>query len=79
MLTLTDSAAAKLLELLAEHEPEESVLRLYVKPGGCTGFSYGMALDTPQPTDQRLTLKGVPIAIDRDSVELLAGSEVDYV
>ncbi|MBX5436018.1 MAG: iron-sulfur cluster assembly accessory protein [Alicyclobacillaceae bacterium] len=79
MVTLTDGAAEKLLELMAGRGEDEQVLRLYVKPGGCSGFSYGMALDEVHEGDEVCEIKGVRVAIASDSLELVNGSEIDYV
>jgi len=78
MVTLTDAAAAKLREMIEGRPADESVLRLFVKPGGCTGFSYGMALDAPQETDEVFHIKGVQVVVDKPSMELIDGSQVDY-
>lgn len=79
MVTLTASAADKLREMIADRGPDEDALRIYVKPGGCTGFSYGMALDAEKPGDTVYTMHGVKVLIDPESLELISGSEVDYV
>lgn len=79
MVTLTDSAAEKLQEMASERVEGESTLRIFTKQGGCTGFSYGLALDTPQPSDQCLTIKGIRVALESASIDLIDGSEIDYV
>jgi len=80
VVTLTDKAAAKLQELMAERgQTDEGSLRIYVKPGGCSGFSYGMALDSRQTSDLEYEVKGIQVLVDRDSLELVTGAEVDYL
>ncbi|MCL6597122.1 MAG: iron-sulfur cluster assembly accessory protein [Alicyclobacillus macrosporangiidus] len=79
MVTLTDSAAAKLREMIEGRGEDERALRLYVKPGGCSGFSYGMALDAPKDSDHHYEIKGVLVVVDPDTLALIDGSEVDYV
>ncbi|MDP9727501.1 HesB/IscA family protein [Alicyclobacillus tolerans] len=80
MVTLTEAAAEKIQQLIEErNRPDENALRLFVKPGGCTGFSYGMALDSEKPGDLRFTLNGVSVLVDQESLHLIDGSEVDYV
>lgn len=80
MVTLTDHAAEKLREMIEDRDrPDENALRLFVKPGGCTGFSYGMALDAAKEKDHLFALKGVSIVVDPESLELIEGSEIDYV
>lgn len=79
MVTLTDSAAQKISDLLKDNDDSELALRLYTKPGGCTGFSYGMALDRPLDSDEKLNINGVSVAIETDSLDLISGSEIDFV
>jgi len=79
MVTLTDNAAEKLQEMASEREGNERSLRIFTKQGGCTGFSYGLALDAPQPSDQCLTIKGIQVALETASLDLIEGSEIDYV
>ena len=50
MVTLTEEATKKVTELLAE-ETEDMALRVAVKPGGCSGFSYEMYFDTDKAAD----------------------------
>lgn len=79
MITLTENAAVKLRDMILEQDPSEDALRLYTKPGGCTGFSYGMALDGEKPGDQVYSINGVKVVVDSESLELIDGSEVDYM
>lgn len=79
MVTLTDSAADKLRDMLDGRESVEDTLRIFVKPGGCTGFSYAMALDTAHEGDELFEIKGVRVAVEADSLDLIEGSEVDFV
>lgn len=58
---------------------KENALRIYIKPGGCSGFSYGMALDGVNDNDSVVDIDGLKVVVDRDSLELVKGSEVDYV
>ena len=79
MITLTDSAAAKVKELLdAEGEPEMA-LRVAVKPGGCSGFQYEMFFDGDVATDDNLLTYGaVKVLVDPASAQLLTGATLDY-
>ena len=79
MITLTDSAASKVKDLIeAEGEPNLA-LRVAVRPGGCSGFSYEMFFDTDVATDDNLTdLGGVRVVVDSSSAELLQGATLDY-
>ena len=80
MVNLTDAAATKLRELTAE-EPNPNIgLRVYVYIGGCSGYRYGMMLeDAPTEDDRVLQANGVRVYIDGKSVDLLQGSQIDYV
>lgn len=80
MITLTPEAASKVKELIAEREGDHYLLRVFVQPGGCSGFSYGLALDTEsRDGDQVIEQDGVRIVVDRDSARLLEGTRIDYV
>ncbi|MFC4769736.1 iron-sulfur cluster insertion protein ErpA [Effusibacillus consociatus] len=78
MVTLTESAANKVKSLLSDKE-EGLSLRVFIKSGGCSGFSYGMALDNAKNDDCVLEEKGVQVVIDPESARFLPGAEVDYV
>src|SRR5262245_28099855 len=80
VVTLTDAAAAKLRELTAEETNPSIGLRVYVYSGGCSGFRYGMMLeDAPTAEDNVLEANGVKVYVDGGSINLLKGSEIDYV
>ena len=76
---LTVSAAAKVRELIeAEGEPDMA-LRLAVRPGGCSGFSYEMYFDAQvDETDFVSETDGVRLLVDAESAAMLAGASVDY-
>lgn len=78
MLTITEAAAAKIKVFLAD-DPEAKGLRVYVKGGGCSGYSYGMALE-PNPTEDDTIIEkdGISVFVDPQSMPLIMGSEVDY-
>jgi len=81
MVTITENAATKIKQLLAE-EPEEdvSVLRVAVQGGGCSGFQYALGFDRgPQDGDNEVEMHGVRVVIDPFSAPYLAGSEIDFV
>ena len=71
---------AKLRELTAEETNPDIGLRVYVYSGGCSGFRYGMMLeDAPTAEDKVLEANGVKVYVDGKSIDLLQGSEIDYV
>ena len=78
MLTVTDSAAAKVKELLDQENDESLALRVAVRPGGCSGFSYGMVLDEVGEGDEVFEQGGVKVIIDPMSLRYLDGAQVDY-
>ncbi len=80
LVTLTDAAAAKVQELRSREGKAEAALRLFVKSGGCSGFSYGLAFDEKIADDDRVEQHGeVPVVIDAFSVQYVDGAEIDYV
>jgi iron-sulfur cluster assembly protein len=80
VVSLTDSAAAKLAELTKEETSPDIGLRVYVYSGGCSGYRYGMMLeDQPTSEDSVLAANGVRVYIDQSSIPLIQGSEIDYV
>ncbi|MCX7619964.1 MAG: iron-sulfur cluster insertion protein ErpA [Acidimicrobiales bacterium] len=79
MITLTDSAAVKVKELMAQEGDEGLMLRVAVRPGGCSGFSYEMFFDTDRSTDDVLEeVSGVKVVVDPSSAQLLKGATLDY-
>jgi iron-sulfur cluster assembly accessory protein len=78
-VTLSDAAAAKVAELLAQEEGDELALRVAVKPGGCSGYSYEMFFDTELMADDVVReFDTVKVVVDAASAELLTGSTLDY-
>ncbi len=79
-VTLSDTAAAKVAELLSQEENGETLaLRVAVKPGGCSGYSYEMFFDAEQMADDVVREFGtVKVVVDAASAELLTGSTLDY-
>ena len=75
---LTDSAAARIAEIAASQPG--SALRVAVLAGGCSGFQYKFELDrTRAEDDVVITHHDATVYIDPTSLELLEGSELDYV
>ncbi len=77
MISLTDAAVGKVKEFIDQHEGLS--LRIYVSKGGCSGYSYGMALDEVHEEDQVFSQEGVAVIVDPNSLPYLDGSRVDYV
>src|SRR5277367_1294675 len=79
-VTLTESAAKRIQALKQSEGNMALMLRLAVSGGGCSGFSYGFSLDDKRNDEDRLfEAHGVTLVIDETSLDLLAGSVVDYV
>jgi iron-sulfur cluster assembly accessory protein len=80
VVSLTDAAAIKLKELTKDEANPDIGLRVYVYSGGCSGFRYGMMLeDAPTAEDKVLSANGIKVYVDGQSIELLQGSQIDYV
>jgi iron-sulfur cluster assembly protein len=81
IVTLTETAAAKIRELQAEEpEGEASVLRVAVQGGGCSGFEYALGFDRgAQEGDHELELHGVQVVVDPFSAPYLKGSTIDFL
>jgi iron-sulfur cluster assembly protein len=79
LMTLTESAAGKIKQLLAE-EDDVNVLRVAIQGGGCSGFQYGLGFDRgPQEGDVEFSMHGVDVVVDPFSAPYLQGAEIDYV
>ena len=79
MITLTDSAAVKVRQLIDQEGDESLALRVAVRPGGCSGFSYEMFFDTDITADDVASeFSGVKVVVDPSSAQLLQGAELDY-
>lgn len=80
LLNFTDSAAAKVRQLLESEDNADLKLRVYITGGGCSGFQYGFMFDENQEEgDEMITKDGVTLLVDPMSGQYLAGAEIDYV
>lgn len=78
-LTLTP-AAARRVAWIAERQAKPAILRLAVEGGGCSGFQYSFGLaDGPEGDDVISETDGVRLVVDPVSLDLVAGSTVDFV
>ena len=82
MITLTDSATSKVRELLDAEGAEDLALRVAVRPGGCSGYSYEMFFDGEVAVDDTEAQFGevqmVKVIVDPASAQLLEGATLDY-
>jgi len=77
---VSEFAAKKIVELQNKEKMDGFGLRVSVSPGGCSGFVYQMNFEKSSAEgDFVLEDKGVKIFIDKDSLEMLRGAEIDYV
>lgn len=81
-ISVTDTAAGKVTQLLSEENKSTAGLRVFVQGGGCSGFQYGLMIEDSAgdaETDQIFDSNGVKIFVDPISARYLAGAEVDFV
>ena len=79
MIALTDKAASKVSELITAEGDANLALRVAVRPGGCSGFSYDMFFDSEFADDDLSIEKdGVKVVVDPSSAMLLEGATLDY-
>jgi iron-sulfur cluster assembly protein len=81
-ITLTELAAKQIKDIITEQKlpAEQTRLRVGVKGGGCSGFSYMLDLteEAPAETDEQLESNGIQILIDSKSLLYLEGTEIDF-
>lgn len=79
MITLTDSAAVKVKELIDSEGEADLALRVAVRPGGCSGFSYEMFFDSEIDADDLAQSYGdVKVVVDPSSAQMLDGATLDF-
>jgi iron-sulfur cluster insertion protein len=78
-LVFSDSAAAKVKQLIDEEGNPDLKLRVFVQGGGCSGFQYGFTFDeVTNEDDTAMQKNGVTLLIDSMSYQYLVGAEIDY-
>ena len=79
MIVLTDTATEKVRSLIEQEGVADLALRVAVRPGGCSGFSYEMFFDTERGSDDVEESYGpVKVVVDATSAQLLSGATLDY-
>lgn len=79
MIALTDTAADKVRTLIDAEGVPELALRVAVRPGGCSGYSYEMFFDADRAEDDlEVDFNGVQVVVDPSSAMLLEGATLDY-
>jgi iron-sulfur cluster insertion protein len=80
VINVSQTAASKINELLAEEGKAGSGLRVFVQGGGCSGFQYGLMIEESGGSgDQVFESNGVRLFVDPISISYLKGAEVDFV
>lgn len=80
MVTVTAKAADKLKEIMESENRTGQALRIMVKAGGCSGYSYAMGFDTEQHEEDIVYEQhGIRMMVDPFSMRLLEGTQVDWV
>jgi len=80
LVSMTSRASDKLKEIIQKQGREDLALRVYVTPGGCSGFSYGMTFaEGIEEGDAVVDHNGVRVVVDPMSAMYLKGSEIDFV
>ncbi len=81
MITITETAAQKIKDIIVEEKQEGKDLRIYVEGGGCSGFQYGFAFDDKKEGDEIFPQSefGFNLLVDPMSMNYLLGSKIDYV
>jgi iron-sulfur cluster assembly accessory protein len=79
VITITDAAAQKVSQLIDAEGDTSLALRVAVRPGGCSGFSYEMFFDSDVAADDmQVEYSGVKVLVDPSSAQLLTGATLDY-
>ncbi|MBU6328828.1 MAG: iron-sulfur cluster insertion protein ErpA [Acidobacteria bacterium] len=79
MITLTEPASVKVKELITQEGQDGLMLRVAVRPGGCSGFSYEMFFDTETDAEDVVVDQlGVAVVVDPSSAQYLVGATLDY-
>lgn len=79
-IQLTEGALKALREIMTDQQvPESYGLRVGVKGGGCSGFSYILGFDTKKEDDQEYQIEGMRVLMNKAHGIYLLGMEIDYV
>jgi iron-sulfur cluster assembly protein len=77
---ITESALDQLLQIRqSENIPADYCLRVGVKGGGCSGFSYVLGFDLPQDNDDRFTIGSIDVVMNKAHAIYLLGMQIDFV
>lgn len=80
MINVTDQALGHLKGLMEQQGLSDLGLRVFVAPGGCSGFQYGMRFEDQQLDGDIVEMReGISLYVDEFSAEYLQGAEIDFV
>ena len=80
MISITEPASSQLRQLMEQQGLSDLGLRVFVAPGGCSGFQYGMRFeDSPMDGDDITAKDGIQLYVDEFSAQYLEGAEIDFV
>jgi iron-sulfur cluster assembly protein len=80
IVNITSFAAGKAKQLMQDRNLNDAALRIFVTPGGCAGYEYGMSIaETVEVSDKLIESEGLKIVVDNAAVPLINGMEIDYV
>jgi iron-sulfur cluster assembly protein len=80
VIEITEYGAQKAREILTRNGKEQAKVRVFVKSGGCSGYSYGMAIDERSlEGDTIVQSHGIDLVVDKMSAPYLNGAVVDYI
>lgn len=79
MITISEAAKLKILDILAEENNPKISLRTFVQGGGCSGFSYGFTLEEEKAEDDfEFPVGDYKVLVDVMSMQYLQGATIDY-
>ncbi len=79
-LNLTEGAVKQLRSIIQDQNiPTQYGLRVGVKGGGCSGFSYLLGFDEPKENDEVLTINGMRVLMQKSHAIYLLGMEIDFL
>ena len=79
MITITEAAKQKLIDILIEENDPTVSLRTFVQGGGCSGFTYGFTLDNNKNEDDfEFPIDNFKVLVDALSMSYLSGATIDY-
>jgi len=78
-IRITEFASNRIASLMKKSSMEDGYLRISLRSGGCSGFSYNFEfVGSPDENDKVFDLMGVNVCVDKKSYLFLNGMEIDY-